>query len=52
MKILAKGNSKRTEEFKQKLLLLDCELVCVDENTNNLVKEGICLSSGKSPLFV
>lgn len=40
MKILAKGNSKRTEEFKQKLLLLDYELVCVDENTNNLVKEG------------
>jgi 3-hydroxybutyryl-CoA dehydrogenase len=40
MKILAKGNSKRTEEFKQKFLLLDYEVICVDENTKNLIKEG------------
>jgi 3-hydroxybutyryl-CoA dehydrogenase len=40
MKILAKGNSKRMEEFKQKLSLLDCELVCIDENTTYLVKDG------------
>lgn len=40
MKILVKGNSKRTEELKQKISLLDYELVCIDENTNYLVNDN------------
>lgn len=40
MKILVKGNSKRIEELKQKISLLDYELVCIDENTNYLVNDG------------
>lgn len=41
MKILAKGNSKRIEELKQKLSLADYEIDCVDESTNFISKDGI-----------
>lgn len=40
MKILAKGNSKRLVEFKQKLSLPDNEIDCVDENTIILLTDG------------
>ncbi len=41
MKILAKGNSKRLEELKQKLSLPDYEIDCVDENTHFILKDGM-----------
>ncbi|MFZ4796688.1 MAG: 3-hydroxyacyl-CoA dehydrogenase family protein [Bacteroidia bacterium] len=40
MKILAKGNSKRSEELKQKLSLLDFEVNFIDENTTFILKDG------------
>jgi hypothetical protein len=40
MKILAKGNSKRLEELKQKLSLLDYEIDCIDENTEIILNDG------------
>ncbi|MES2379448.1 MAG: 3-hydroxyacyl-CoA dehydrogenase family protein [Bacteroidota bacterium] len=41
MKILAKGNSKRIEELKQKLSSADYEIDCMDENTNFILQDGI-----------
>jgi 3-hydroxybutyryl-CoA dehydrogenase len=41
MKILTKGNSKRSEEFKLKLSLLDFEVNYIDENTTFILKDGI-----------
>lgn len=39
MKILAKGNSKRSEELKQKLSLLDFEVNFIDENTTFILND-------------
>jgi 3-hydroxybutyryl-CoA dehydrogenase len=39
MRILAKGNSKRSEEFKQKLSLLDFEVNYIDENTTFILND-------------
>lgn len=41
MKILAKGNSKRLEELKKKLSLLNYELDCIDENTIIILNDGM-----------
>jgi 3-hydroxybutyryl-CoA dehydrogenase len=40
MKILAKGNSKRLEELKQKLSLPDYEIDCIDENKEIILNDG------------
>ena len=39
MRILAKGNSKRSEELKQKLSLLDFEVNFIDENTTFILND-------------
>ena len=39
MRILSKGNSKRSEELKQKLSLLDFEVNFIDENTTFILND-------------